>query len=84
MNLGLSLRRDSSIAAAPCLQFFLLHKMSKNLSSFTLSLSLYDQVFLEAEYFSHVLTKEEELILLLESEKYQLYFQFLSKHSVMS
>lgn len=46
------------------------HKMSKNLSSFTLSLSLYDQVFLEAGYFLHMLTKEEELILLLESEKY--------------
>lgn len=71
-NLGLSLRRDGSIAAAPCLQFCLTHKISKNLSSFTLSLSLYDQVFLETEYFSHVLTKEEELILLLESEKYQL------------
>lgn len=70
-NLGLALRRDSSIvAAAPCLQFFLTHKMSQNLSSFTLSLSLCDQVFLEAEYVSHVPTKEEELILLLESEKY--------------
>lgn len=71
MNLGLSLRRGSSIvAAAPCLQFFLTHKMSQNLSSFSLSLSLYNQVFLEAEYFSHVLTKEKELILLFESEKY--------------
>lgn len=44
--------------------------MSQNLSSFSLSLSLYNQVFLEAEYFSHVLTKEKELILLFESEKY--------------
>lgn len=39
--------------------------MSQNLSSFTL-----DQVFLEDEYFSHVLTEEEELISLLNSEKF--------------